>query len=165
WKFLGPRIKDKVPNVNFQIEGFPGDFTAYLQKVTVLAASNQLGDIIYSTTTSGLFDVLYTGKLLRAIDDMVKADKYDLKVFYKPGIDLLTRGGKLYGLPNTCQPGSVVVYYNTKLLQQQGAPTPDPDWTPDQALATAKRLVAPPDGWGYAPDLSAQGILATVQGF
>jgi multiple sugar transport system substrate-binding protein len=165
WKFLGPKIKEKVPNVSFQVESFPGDFSAYLQKVTVLAASNQLGDIIYSTTTSGLFDVLYAGKLLRPIDDMVKADKYDLKVFYKPGIDLLTRDGKLYGLPNTCQPGSVVVYYNTKLLQAQGIQTPNPDWTPDDTVAAAKRMTTPPDAWGYAPDLSANGILAIIQSF
>ena len=165
WKFLGPKIQEKVPNVGFQVEGFPGDFSAYLQKVTVLAASNQLGDIIYSTTTSGLFDVLYQAKLLRPLDDVAKADKYDLKVFYKSGIDLLTRDGKLYGLPNTCQPGSVVVYYNTKLLQAQGIPTPNPDWTPDEALPVFKRLTTPPDNWGYAPDLSANGILAIIQSF
>src|SRR5687768_18062646 len=53
WKFLEPKLKEKQPNVSYAVEGFPGDFTGYLQKVTVLAASNQLGDVIYNTTTSG----------------------------------------------------------------------------------------------------------------
>lgn len=65
WKFLEPQLKQKLPHVAYAVEGFPGDFTQYLQKVTVLAASGQLGDVIYSTTTSGLFDVLFNAKLLR----------------------------------------------------------------------------------------------------
>ncbi len=162
WKFFEPQLKQKLPNVTFTVEGFPGDFSAYLEKVTVLAASGQLGDIIYSTTTSGLFDVLYSGKLLRPLDDMVKADKYDLKVFYKPGIDLLTREGKLYGLPNTCQPGSVIVYYNKPLLAREGATEPNPDWTPDDAVTAAKRLTKG-DTWGFAPDLAVQGVIAVIQ--
>jgi ABC-type glycerol-3-phosphate transport system substrate-binding protein len=62
WKFLEPQLKAKLPHVSYAVEGFPGDFTQYLQKVTVLAASNQLGDVIYSTTTSGLFDVLLSAR-------------------------------------------------------------------------------------------------------
>jgi multiple sugar transport system substrate-binding protein len=165
WKFLEPKLKEKLPNVTIQVEGFPGDFTQYLQKVTVLASSGQLGDVIYSTTTSGLFDVLYTAKLLRPLDDLVRADKYDLKVFYRPGTDLLTRDGKLYGLPNTCQPGSVVLYYNKPLLERQGAPLPTPEWTPDAALDAARRVSRPDDVWGYVPDLGAQGVIAMVQAF
>ena len=165
WKFLEPKLKEKQPNVSYAVEGFPGDFTGYLQKVTVLAASNQLGDVIYNTTTSGLFDVLQTAKLLRPVDDLVKADKYDLKVFYKPGHELLTREGKLYGLPNTCQPGSVIVYYNARMLQGEGVATPNPDWTPDEALTAARRLTKGTDTWGIGLDLAAQGVLAWIQGF
>src|SRR5688572_1449617 len=50
WKFFAPKLKEKLPNVTYQVEGIPGDFSTFLQKVTVLAASNQLGDVIYSTT-------------------------------------------------------------------------------------------------------------------
>src|SRR6266542_573427 len=166
WKFLEPKLKEKQPTVSYAVEGFPGDFTGYLQKVTVLAASNQLGDIIYNTTTSGLFDVLQTAKLLRPVDDLVKTDKYDFKVFYRPGIDLLTREGKLYGLPNTCQPGSVVVYFNQKMLQGEGVGATNPDWTPDEALTAARRLTkGTGDVWGLGVDTAAQGILAWIQAF
>ena len=165
WKFFEPKLKEKQPNVSYAVEGFPGDFTGYLQKVTVLAASNQLGDVIYHTTTSGLFDVLQTAKLLRPVDDLVKTDKYDLKVFYKPGYELLTREGKLYGLPNTCQPGSVVVYFNTRLLQAEGVSAANPDWTPEEALTAARRLTKAPDGWGLGVDTSANGLLAWIQAF
>ena len=71
WKFLEPQLKEKLPTVSYAVEGFAGDFTQYLEKVTVLAASGQLGDIIYSTTTSGLFDVLVNARLLRPVDDLV----------------------------------------------------------------------------------------------
>jgi multiple sugar transport system substrate-binding protein len=166
WKYFEPKLKEKQPNVSYAVEGFPGDFTGYLQKVTVLAASNQLGDIIYNTTTSGLFDVLQTAKLLRPVDDLVKTDKYDLKVFYRPGTDLLTREGKLYGLPNTCQPGSVVIYFNQKMLQGEGVSATNPDWTPDEALTAARRLTkGAGDVWGLGVDTAAQGILAWIQAF
>jgi multiple sugar transport system substrate-binding protein len=171
WAYLQPRLKEKLPHVSYAVEGFPGDFTQYLQKVTVLAASGQLGDVIYNTTTSGLFDVLVSANLLRPVDDLVRADKYDLRIFYRPGTELLTREGKLYGLPNTCQPGSVVVYDNRPLLERQGVVPPSPEWTPDDAVNAARRLTTPGgaaaggDVWGYVPDLSAQGILAQVQAF
>jgi multiple sugar transport system substrate-binding protein len=164
WKFFEPRLKELQPHVTIQFEGFAGDFSEFLQKVTVLAASGQLGDVIYHTTTSGLFDVLIGAKLLRSMDDLVRADKYDAKVFYRPGIDLLTRDGKLYGLPNTCQPGSVVVYYNKLQLEREGVPLPTPESMPDDLVNGARRLTKP-DVWGFAPDLSANGVLAMVQSF
>lgn len=164
WKFFQPRLKEKLPHVTIEVEAF--DSASYLQKVTAVAAGGSLGDVIYSTTTSGLFDVLYNAKSLRAIDDLVRADKYDLKVFYRPGIDLLTREGKLYGLPNTCQPGSVVLYYNTSMLERDGASLPNPDWTPDDALNSARRVAKPgTDVWGYGLATDATGILAMVQSF
>lgn len=165
WKFLQPVLKQKLPNVTIEFEGFPGDFSQYLEKVTVLAASGQLGDIIYQTTSSGLFDLLLAGKLLRPVDDLVRADRYDLKVFYRPGTDLLTRDGKLYGLPNTCQPGSVILYYNKKLLEAVGAPLPTPEWTPEEALNAARRATRPGEVWGYVLDMSSAGLLAMIQAF
>jgi multiple sugar transport system substrate-binding protein len=166
WSFLAPKFAEKFPNVGVTVEAFPGDFTSYLQKVTVLAASGQLGDVLYNTTSSGLFDVLVASKLLRPVDDLVRADKFDVKVFYRPGIDLLTREGKLYGLPNTCQPGSVVIFYNKQMLQSGGAALPTPDSTPDDVVTAAKRVTRPGgDVWGYVPDLAATGILAEIQAF
>ena len=166
WKFFQPQLKEKLPHVTVEAEGFPGDFTGYLQKVTAVAASGSLGDVIYSTTTSGLFDVLHSAKLLRPVDDLVRADKYDLKVVYRPGVDLLTREGKLYGLPNTCQPGSVVLYFNKSMLERDGAVLPNPDWTPEDALTSARRVAKPgSDIWGYGLATDANGILAMVQSF
>ena len=154
WKFLEPQLKARLPHVSYAVEGFPGDFTQYLQKVTVLAASNQLGDVIYSTTTVRPLRRPPNARLLRPVDDLVKADKYDLKVFYRPGTDLLTREGKLYGLPNTCQPGSVIVYYNKKLADGEGVSLANPDWTPDEALTAARRLTkGAGEVWGWGPDL------------
>lgn len=168
WQHLAPSFAAQFPNVGVEVETFPGSFTEYLQKVTVLAASGQLGDVLYNTTTSGLFDVLVAAKLLRPIDDLVRADKYDLKVFYRAGTDLLTREGKLYGLPNTCQPGSVVVYFNKEMLQRDGAMLPSWETTPDEVVAAARRVTKPAgagDVWGYVPDLSPTGVLATIQAF
>ena len=168
WKFLEPPLKEKQPAVSYAVEGIAGDFSQYLEKVTVLAASAQLGDIIYSTTTSGLFDVLVNARLLRPVDDLVKADRYDLKVFYRPGTDLLTREGKLYGLPNTCQPGSVVVFYNKRMADGEGVggALGNPDWTPEEALGVARRLTkGGGDVWGWAPDTAVNGVIATVQSF
>src|SRR5215203_3197889 len=33
WKFLEPKLKTRLPHVSYAVEGFPGDFTQYLQKV------------------------------------------------------------------------------------------------------------------------------------
>ncbi|HVG99072.1 MAG TPA: extracellular solute-binding protein, partial [Chloroflexota bacterium] len=168
WKFLEPQLKEKLPTVSYAVEGIAGDFSQFLEKVTVLAASAQLGDVIYSTTTSGLFDVLFNARLIRPVDDLVRADRYDLKIFFRPGTDLLTREGKLYALPNTCQPGSVVVFYNKRMVDGEGlgAGLANADWTPDEAVAAGRRLTkGAGDVWGWAPDTTANGVIAVVQSF
>lgn len=81
--------------------------------------------------------------LLYPIDDLVKADNYDLSDFLPQAIDLNRWMGKLYALPRDY--GNQQVYYNVTLFEQKGVPLPatdwnDPAWTFERYLEAAKAL-------------------------
>ncbi len=77
----------------------------------------------------------------------------DLNDYY-PGILAVNEfDGEVYGLPWIAQP--VVVFYNRALFDEAGLDYPDPDWTWDEFVETAKALTQDTDGdgdidqWGF----------------
>lgn len=46
--------------------------------------------------------------------------------------------GKIVGIPENC--GPFVLFYNKKLFREAGIPCPEPGWTWDECLETAKKL-------------------------
>jgi ABC-type glycerol-3-phosphate transport system substrate-binding protein len=114
-----------------------------------LFASDQLGDMCYGWNSQGyLASWAYKG-LARALDDLVKADKYDLAQFYAGAIEADRWEGQLYALPSVGHPGEVTLFYNQNLLDAAGIKYPDITWKLDDVVEAAKKLVKPPDVWGY----------------
>ena len=134
------------PNIKVEIEEYPsGD---YWTKMLALHASDQLGDLGYGWNTMGhLASWAYKG-LARSLDDLVKADKFDLGQFYAGAIDADRWEGKLWALPTVGHPGEVTLFYNMNLLDAAGVKYPDANWKPDDVVDAARRLVRP-DVWGY----------------
>jgi multiple sugar transport system substrate-binding protein len=166
WEFLIPRFTAKFPSVAVQAEGVATLNVDYQAKVTAMAAGGQLGDALYFTTVTGHFDVLVATQQLRALDDLARASDFDLKAFYKASTDAVTRAGKLYGLPNVSHPANCILYYNTQMLANTGVAAPTPEWTPDDALAAARRLTQPDRGiWGYQCPATAPMTEAMIQAF
>ncbi len=62
---------------------------------------------------------------LEPLDDLVKADKFDLSDFYSVGLKQNSFGGKLYGIPWVLSPNAL--FYNKRLFREVGL---DPDKPP-----------------------------------
>jgi multiple sugar transport system substrate-binding protein len=147
---------EKDTGIKVNIDAIP--FSDYFKKVPVLAAGNQLGDVVFTWTYPWLPNWA-SKKMLRGIDDYVAADKYDLGKFYKGVIDgCRAVDNKLYGLPSVAHPSNVNLFFNKTLLQKAGVKPPDADspneiWKWDDLLTAAKAVTSVKDGktevWGY----------------
>ena len=92
---------------------------------------------------------------VRALDDLIKRDKYDLTDFSEKCVAQYYWKGKLYALPRGF--GNQDVYYNTAALAAGGVQPPPYDWnskewTTDDFLQAATKLTRPnsvPQGWGW----------------
>lgn len=118
-------------------------------KLLVLAAAGELGDVWWASTGQGsYFELVGTGHAL-ALDDTIKRDKYDLKQFYPQAIEQAMLDGKQYGMPEGLHPGGCALYYNASLFEQAGVKTPTVDWTVNEFVDAARQLTRPGQGqWG-----------------
>jgi multiple sugar transport system substrate-binding protein len=94
-------------------------------------------------------------KLVYAIDDYIKADKYDVESFLPQAIELNRWDGKLWALPRDY--GNQNVYYNVDIFKKANVPLPPTDWedttwTFEKYLDTAQKLTVVEGGrtqqWG-----------------
>ncbi|TAK20486.1 MAG: extracellular solute-binding protein [Chloroflexota bacterium] len=94
-------------------------------------------------------------KLVHAIDDYIKVDKYDIESFLPQAVELNRWEGKLWALPRDY--GNQNVYYNIDLFEKAKVPLPPTDWedktwTFEKYLETARALTLQEGGkttqWG-----------------
>jgi ABC-type glycerol-3-phosphate transport system substrate-binding protein len=117
------------------------------EKLLVLAAAGDLGDVYWASTGQGsYFELAGTGHAL-TLDEVIKRDKYDLKQFYPHALEQARLDGKQYGMPEGIHPGGCVLYYNATLFEQAGVATPTPEWGLEDLVGAARRLTAPGQ-WG-----------------
>ena len=130
-------------------EKFPGvtvDFIStttpeHNAKVTTAAASGTPIDVFY--LQPGDTPTFAEQGQLRAIDDLVKRDKYDVADFFEKCIGQYIWKSKLYALPRGF--GNQDVYLNLSMWSGAGLKVPDYDWnskawTVDEFLDAGQRL-------------------------
>ncbi len=146
----------KYPNVKIEIEETPTP--DYWTKVLTLLASDQLPDLVWAWSPEGRLAAYANAGVFRPLDDVVRADKYDLGQFYPGAMEADRWEGKLWGLPTVAHPGEVSLYYNTNLLDTASVKYPDLNSSLDDLTAGARRTMdlvnaSRAEGnrvWGYA---------------
>src|SRR6476469_5304816 len=89
-KFI-PAFNAKNPGLKVVQEILP-DQPEYFPKVAALHATGTIGDLVWASMAG--FRSLAIRKIIRPIDDLAAADKYDLSDYEKIGISELTWAGK-----------------------------------------------------------------------
>jgi multiple sugar transport system substrate-binding protein len=136
-------------------------------KVTVLAAANQLPDLVFGYDTPWT-QLWAAQKLLHPLNDYAKADGYKFDQFYPAAITAVTfkKDNQVYALPTTGHAGCVQLYFNKTLMQQAGVQPPDaklPDdaWKWSDIVNAAKKLTKVTNRkvttWGFYPQRGNQG--------
>jgi len=132
-------------------------------KVTTLIAGGTPPDLFILYQELVPINAAVERKLVYAIDDYIKADKYDIESFLPQAVELNRWDGKLWAIPRDY--GNQNVYYNIDLFKKSNVPLPptdweDKSWTFDKYLETAKALTKQEGGrtteWGILVNRAAR---------
>src|SRR5207245_2197044 len=85
--------------------------------------------------------------IIRSLDDLVKADKFDTTQYYPAALGAGQWEGKLFGMPFKIHPGPCIVYYNVNAVNEAGVKMPEKQFASwDDLLRAAKQLTKPGSG-------------------
>ncbi len=108
--------------INIKLESFPTN--EYFAKIQTLIAGDQVGDVLWTVNYVGTFRWA-SSKIIRAVDDLVTADKYDTSQFYPAAWEAGKYQGQMYGLPFKIHPGPSAFYYNVNAAKEAGVTFPE----------------------------------------
>jgi multiple sugar transport system substrate-binding protein len=141
WEQLGARFTANSPNLKFVVE--PNDSGPnYDTKLLTGSISKTAGDIAWFATTQN-FNLFQSKNLLQPLDDLIKADGYDLSPFMAKVLEAVTVEGRLYTLPVGFHGGPISMFYNKKLFDEAGIAYPTPDWSIADFETAAVALTRP----------------------
>jgi len=164
-KFI-PAFNAKNPGLKVVQEILPIQ-PEYFPKVAALHATGTIGDVIWASMAG--FRSLAIRKIIRPIDELVTADKYDLSDYEKIGISEMTWENKLHGMPWGCHTGSSVLLYNVDMLEKAGVKVPGDVDTYEKLMAAAKKLHVEKGGqvevFGFTPGFAATDIFQWMRAF
>lgn len=139
----------------------------YFPKVAALHATGTIGDVVWASDAG--FHSLAFRKIIRAIDDLAKADKYDFSDYLDIGIKDMTWEGKLTGMPWGAHSASPLLVWNVDVVNKAGIKVPDDISTYEKLhdAATKLRVVkdGKPDVFGFAPTVGAAEIFQWMRAF
>ncbi len=141
--------KEKHPKVNVILETVAGFTDQFNPQIIAYAASGTLGDVVWSAPRHrshiawGIKD-----KIVRELNSLVSAAKYDMSAIAKGAIDNSTWDGKLFWWTYISEPVVPVVAVNRTKVEQLGLSVPTDDWTFAELAEWAKRATTQ-DAWGY----------------
>jgi multiple sugar transport system substrate-binding protein len=111
----------------------------YMEKTLTQIAGGTPPDVLFVEVNN--FKEFALRGVLEDLTPYLKNDKtINIKDYYPEIIDRFTIDGHLYVIPRDIAP-ICVIYYNKKMFREAGLSYPKDDWTWDQFLDTAKRLV------------------------
>lgn len=164
-KFI-PAFNAKNPHLKVVQEILPNQ-PEYFPKVAALHATGTIGDVVWASMAG--FRSLAVRKITRPIDDLIKADNYDLSDFVEIGLSDMRWEGQLFGMPWGAHTGSPILIYNVEMVEKAGLKIPDDINTYEKLLAAAKKLTVVKDGkpevFGFAPGTGAATIFQWMRAF
>ena len=143
-----PLFEERNPYIKVEDEAAPG--AEYFAKMRTMYAGGQIGDVLWTWHENGAFQEFWQKGVFQPIDDLVEAEQFDLGQYYKISIELMTREGKLYMLPEYIHPGPTGYHYNKDRCDEVGITyvpeTPaseadiHDDWTIDDFYRVSEKL-------------------------
>ena len=140
------------PNADVEWINIVGGGNYGRDKLQTMIAGGDAPDLMMLNT--GQFEQLASRGALKPLDDIIKAEKFDLSLYWPQAIGGISYQGKIYGLPRDMS--NVILYYNKDLFDKSGVAYPNNTWTWNDMLAAAKKLTLDTnhdgkiDQWGFA---------------
>ncbi len=128
------------PGVRVRFEQIPGP-GQYAAKLLMMHVTGSVPDVAHLDASSAA--VFIDNGVLRDLTPFIRQDPdFDLSLYFENVTRIAERGDRLYAIPLDFTP--MVMYYNKKLFDAAGVPYPQPGWTWDEFLETARRLTIKP---------------------
>jgi|SRR5690625_166055 len=129
----------EYPNIKVNIESIP--HADYQQKLSVLAAGNELPDVGW--VAERMVPQFVDNDILIDITDITERDGFDFDDFIPSTLELWEHDGKLLGFPFSTPP--MIMYYNKTMFDDAELETPielakKGEWTWEQFEESAKAL-------------------------
>jgi multiple sugar transport system substrate-binding protein len=136
------KFKQEHPKITLDISVITSSVEINKQ-LMILAASSSLPDVV---SVDGLFVQSFAAMgVLEDITDRVNNDLgFSPDLFYPESLSANMLNGKYYGLPFTTN--CLAIFYNKKMLADNGIAEPKPDWTWDDFAAIAQKTTRPKEG-------------------
>src|SRR6266545_4686032 len=91
-----PAFQKQFENIKVEHASLGGE-PDYWAKVVTGHLGKELGDVVWAS--NGGFSALASRGVMKELEPLARADKYDFKDYVPAGLDSLKHDGKLYGLP------------------------------------------------------------------
>ena len=131
-------------NPGIQVRFFPSVGGRYESRLQTQILAGQAPDVMFFQ--GNLFKGWVVDDMFLCIDDLVKAEAYDLQAFFRQPLERCYVDERLFGLPMHW--GTRVIYYNKSLFEQYGVVYNDETWDWDTFLDAAKKMSVDLDGDG-----------------
>ncbi len=131
-----------IPGTRVHVEQIPGH-GQYVPKLVMMHVSGSVPDVVHLDASSAA--VFIENDVLLDLTPFIESDStFTLDDYFDNVVNIARRGEQLYAIPLDFTP--MVMYYNKKLFDAAGVAYPQPSWTWDDFLQTAKRLTVFPEG-------------------
>ena len=152
--------------VQVKIETFPT--AEYFTKMQTLIAGGTAGDVWYSIHRNT--PRFAANKVILPLDDLVKADNYDLSQYYPSAVEASRRDGILWALPFKVHPGPAAMFYNVNHTQEAGVSVPENGFASWDALIAAGKTLTKRSGdqterYGFQLTISSDNAANNLQTF
>jgi ABC-type glycerol-3-phosphate transport system substrate-binding protein len=107
-----------------------------------------VGDVMWGASSTGQGNLFAHTGVIRFVDDLVRAEKFDLNAYYPSAIEGVRFEGKVYALPYKLQPGPMGIYYNVDAFAKAGHQPPTLTTTFEQLVDLARKVHQPGVMWG-----------------
>lgn len=156
------KFNERFPNVKVTLTfSTPTTWGQYSDKIIALVASGNAPDLIHIPIEGTR--LMQSKDILAPLDGYMSSDpagKEMISDIDKSLLDAFTVDGKLYEVPIDFN--DMVIFYNTKLLKEEGLPAPKANWTWNEFLDYSKKLTKGEGDkkvWGFGLPAFHAGII------
>jgi ABC-type glycerol-3-phosphate transport system substrate-binding protein len=140
------------PDIQVELQRIP--YNEYVTKLLTQVAGGVGPDVIFTEVEN--FADFYLRNALEPLSPYIQSDKLDMSVYYPQVVDRFTVDNQLFVMPRDTAP-ICVIYYNKKAFDDAGVPYPTDDWTYEQFVAIAKKVMKSDASgkvtrWGFVDD-------------
>ncbi len=145
-------FQKKHPDIPVELQRLP--YNEYTTKLLTEVAGGLAPDVVF--TEVGNFADLFLRGALEPLNPYVQADHMDLSGYYPQVVDRFSVDGQIYVIPRDTAP-ICVIYYNKKAFDEAKVAYPTDDWTVDDFVAIAKKVMKKDAAgkvtrWGFIDD-------------